>query len=220
MSDTEQTPVLGNVYKRLQAARCELQKLPLQASGKNTYAEYTYLDLGDFLPRVNDICLSAGICGVMSYGVEMATLTIVNTDSPEEKIIFESPMSTAALKGCHAVQNLGAVQSYLRRYLWIAAFEIVEHDALDKTHGKPEPQQRQQAAKSSQQGQGTQQGTQSPAPDAMTEGQRKMIFAKLKAKNVSEDFFKTAFKIASIADLKKSSVNEALSWIDGAAQSA
>jgi hypothetical protein len=40
-------------------------------------------------------------------------------------------MSSAALKGCHEVQNLGAVQTYLRRYLWTNAFEIVEHDSID-----------------------------------------------------------------------------------------
>jgi len=28
------------------------------------------------------------------------------------------------------------VQTYLRRYLWVAALEIVEHDALDATTGK------------------------------------------------------------------------------------
>jgi hypothetical protein len=31
------------------------------------------------------------------------------------------------------VQNLGAVQTYIRRYLWVAALEIVEHDALDSS---------------------------------------------------------------------------------------
>jgi hypothetical protein len=45
-------------------------------------------------------------------------------------------MSTAALRGCHEVQNLGAVQTYIRRYLWVAALEIVEHDALDATTGR------------------------------------------------------------------------------------
>jgi hypothetical protein len=44
-------------------------------------------------------------------------------------------MSSAALKGCHEVQNLGAVQTYLRRYLWVAALEIVEHDAIDASEG-------------------------------------------------------------------------------------
>jgi hypothetical protein len=46
---------------------------------------------------------------------------------------IRSPMSTAALKGCHPVQNLGAVQTYLRRYLWSAAIELVEADKLDAT---------------------------------------------------------------------------------------
>jgi hypothetical protein len=45
-------------------------------------------------------------------------------------------MSSAQLKGCHEVQNLGAVQTYLRRYLWTMAFEICEHDSLDAVTGK------------------------------------------------------------------------------------
>jgi hypothetical protein len=48
-------------------------------------------------------------------------------------------MSSAALKGCHDVQNLGATISYLRRYLWVNCFEICEHDALDATTGSSEP---------------------------------------------------------------------------------
>lgn len=42
-------------------------------------------------------------------------------------------MGSAALKGVHEVQNIGAVETYQRRYLWVAALEIVEHDALDET---------------------------------------------------------------------------------------
>jgi hypothetical protein len=64
----------------------------------------------------------------------MAYLTIYDTDGGDFAT-FTSPMSSAALKGCHDVQNLGAVQTYLRRYLWTNAFEIVEHDALDATTG-------------------------------------------------------------------------------------
>jgi hypothetical protein len=39
------------------------------------------------------------------------------------------------------VQNLGAVQTYIRRYLWVTAMEIVEHDALDATTGNDKPKQ-------------------------------------------------------------------------------
>jgi hypothetical protein len=70
----------------------------------------------------------------------MAYLTIYDTDGGDSNFVtFTSPMSSAALKGCHDVQNLGAVQTYLRRYLWTNAFEIVEHDALDATMGNEKP---------------------------------------------------------------------------------
>jgi hypothetical protein len=62
----------------------------------------------------------------------------INDVEDGTSIMFTSPMSSAALKGCHDVQNLGAVISYLRRYLWVNAFEIVEHDALDATTGAVE----------------------------------------------------------------------------------
>ncbi len=133
-----------NVYGKLQAARVQLQGLELKESGKNTFAGYSYMELGDFLPKINSICAEIGLCGVVNFG-ENATLTIVNTDNIEERIVFSSPMSTAELKGCHAIQNLGAVQSYLRRYLWMAAFEIVEHDALDGTTGKERTEQKKPA---------------------------------------------------------------------------
>lgn len=141
-----------NIYQRLQTAKVALQAMPLKESGKNTFAGYTYMELGDFMPQINNLCLEHGLCGVIRFGTT-ATLTIVNTDKPEESIVFESPMSTAELKGCHPVQQLGAVQSYLRRYLWVAAFDIVEHDALDSTHGKDKPEAKQptQAAKSATQ---------------------------------------------------------------------
>ena len=137
-----------NVYKKLQTARIKLQQTELKKSGKNKFAGYEYFELGDFLPAIQRICDEVGLCGVVSYDEANAHLTIYDTDG-DGTIVFSSPMSSAELKGCHAVQNLGAVQTYLRRYLWTNAFEIVEHDALDATTGlapvkptvvpKPEP---------------------------------------------------------------------------------
>lgn len=122
------------VHKKLQRARVLLQSENLTKSGKNKFAGYEYFELGDFIPEIQNICDELGLCGVINYTQEIATLVIHDTET-EEQIVFSSPMSTAALKGCHEVQNLGAVQSYLRRYLWMTAFEIVEHDALDSQTG-------------------------------------------------------------------------------------
>jgi len=127
-----------SVYKKLQEARILLQNTKLSKSGKNKFAGYEYFELGDFLPQIQKICADVGLCGVLSFNNEMAYLTIHDTET-DGFVTFTSPMSSAALKGCHDVQNLGAVQTYLRRYLWTNAFEIVEHDALDATTGGAEP---------------------------------------------------------------------------------
>jgi hypothetical protein len=129
-----------NVYKKLQDARTRLQRTTLSKSGHNKFAGYQYFELGDFLPAIQEICNEVGLCGVINFTQDMASLTIFDTEA-EGSVVFYSPMSSAALKGCHEVQNLGAVQTYLRRYLWTNAFEIVEHDALDAVvrDDKPEP---------------------------------------------------------------------------------
>lgn len=128
-----------SVYKKLQEARIALQAVHLKKSGKNKFAGYEYFELSDFLPTIQEICLNKGLCGTIAYGKEIATLSIRDTEKPDHVIEFTCPMSTAALKGCHEVQNMGAVLTYIRRYLWVSAFEILEHDALDATMGKDEP---------------------------------------------------------------------------------
>jgi hypothetical protein len=125
-----------NVYQKLNEARDRFHQAPLKKSGLNKFAGYKYFELGDFVIPALEIFKDVGLTSVIRFGLEAAFMEIVNTDKPEEKIVISSPMSTAALKGCHEVQNLGAVQTYLRRYLWVAALEIVEHDALDATTGR------------------------------------------------------------------------------------
>ena len=122
-----------NVYQKLNAARAKFHSIELKKSGHNKFAGYKYFELGDFIIPALEIFKEHGLTGIISFGKETADLRIVNNEKPEEVIVIESPMSSAALKGCHEVQNLGAVQTYLRRYLWVAALEIVEHDALDSS---------------------------------------------------------------------------------------
>jgi ERF superfamily len=126
---------MSNVYTKLMTARLKLQNTQLAKSGHNKFAGYKYFELGDFLPTVQHIFNELGLCGVVSYTQDLATLTIVDTESSLSQLIITSPMGSAALKGCHEVQNVGAVETYQRRYLWVTAMEIVEHDVLDATTG-------------------------------------------------------------------------------------
>ncbi len=120
------------VHKKLMQARILLQNAPLKKSGHNKFAGYSYFELGDFIPTINQIFNDVGLCGVVSYDAEIASLTITDIDDGTN-IVITSPMAEANLKGCHPIQNLGAVETYTRRYLWVTAMEIVEHDALDSS---------------------------------------------------------------------------------------
>jgi hypothetical protein len=135
-----------NVYEKLQVCRVELAKMNLKKSGKNSFSGYDYFELSDILPPINELFLQNKLFGKVTF-VDNATLTIYNTEKPEESIIFESPIAEAQLKGCHPVQNLGAVQTYIRRYLYTNALEVTDADVLDATHGKPEKQDKPQPLK-------------------------------------------------------------------------
>ena len=131
-----------SVFKKLNTARVRFHGAQLKKTGNNTFSNYKYFELGDFLPAALKIFDEIGLCAVVSFGFDLAEMKIVDVDTGEATFIT-SPMSQAQLKACHPVQNLGAVQTYLRRYLWTAALEIVEHDAIDATAGaetdQPEP---------------------------------------------------------------------------------
>lgn len=121
-----------SVYTKLMQARMMLHGKEIKKSGYNSFAKYAYMELADFLVPTQTIFAELGLCGVVSFDAEIASLTIIDTEDGSQHVIT-SPMGSAALKGCHEVQNIGAVETYQRRYLWVAAMEIVEHDALDSS---------------------------------------------------------------------------------------
>lgn len=130
------------VYQKLNAARKQFHTLQLKKTGLNKFAGYSYFELGDFLIPALNVFEEVGLCAFISFGKDVATMNIVCTEDGSS-VALTSPMAEANLKGCHPIQNLGAVETYTRRYLWVAALEIVEHDALDssapietKTDGK------------------------------------------------------------------------------------
>jgi len=137
------------VYKKLNEARVALQNAPLQKSGNNKFAGYKYFELGDFLPTINKIFYEIGLCGIVSFSSDLATLTITDTEDGSQ-VSITSPMGSASLKGCHEVQNIGAVETYQRRYLWSAALEIIENDVLDSTTNPVETPKKVEPAKPAQ----------------------------------------------------------------------
>ena len=120
------------IFEKLNEARLRFQNANVKKSGVNKFAGYTYYELADILPAVNKLANELKFCCVVNFTSEEARLDFCDLEK-DERITFTSPMSTASLKGCHEVQNLGAVETYIKRYLYQNCFEIVENDVLDET---------------------------------------------------------------------------------------
>lgn len=120
-----------NVFWKLQAVRVDLQKKEMKKSGKNTFSHYDYFELSDFLPIVNELCMKHGITPIITFTPQEAKLTIYNQEDKEDTIEFTSPFVVCELKGSNRLQSLGSSHTYLRRYLYLCAFELVESDGMD-----------------------------------------------------------------------------------------
>lgn len=129
---------MKNILSKLAKARIELQNKGLAKSGKNKHLGFNYYELGDFIPTVNELFSQIGLLGQFCITGEIpfanATLTIYDTETGEN-IKFESPTAQATLVKATPVQELGAVHTYVKRYLYLNALEIVEPDVLDKGLG-------------------------------------------------------------------------------------
>ena len=124
-----------NIYQKIQSVKVQLLNEKLKKSGENKFSGFKYFELADFLPTIIQLCDLEGLFTAVSFNNELATLTIVNCDKPEEVVVYTSPMKDLELKGCNSVQALGGTETYSRRYLYMSAFDIVEADMFDAQAG-------------------------------------------------------------------------------------
>jgi hypothetical protein len=138
-----------NVYQKLQKVRVALLKKNLKKSGQNTYSKFSYYELGDFLPQLNELNDEAGLATRFYITDKVAVLEIIDSEKPEDIIKFSSPTAEVEIGlrkdgtgGAEPIQNLGGKITYMRRYLLMIAFEIVESDYVDrqKQEGKELPE--------------------------------------------------------------------------------
>ena len=69
---------------------------------------------------------------------EFAHLLVYDVES-EASIEFTKETAACSLSGAQPIQNLGSKTTYMKRYMYMDAFEIVENDKIEETTGAPEP---------------------------------------------------------------------------------
>lgn len=124
-----------SLLERMGAARLDFQAANIKKTGKNKFVGFDYYELCDILPKINELSKTYRFFGCVTFNAETASLKIIDIDDQNQFVEFTSPMAGVNLKGAHEIQNMGAVQTYMRRYLYMMAFEIVECDELDGALG-------------------------------------------------------------------------------------
>ena len=130
-----------SLYQKLTEIKNEISKLNLKKTGINKYSGFTYYELADILPAIISLCAKYGVYTYTTYDNDLAKLVAINTENAEEKLEISSPMRTFELKGTNQIQVLGGVETYSRRYLYIAMFDIVEGDSFDANAGSDKNQE-------------------------------------------------------------------------------
>lgn len=126
-----------NIFQKLQSARAKIADKKLKKTGKNLHTKAEYYELGDFMPAVNAINDELGLYSRFNIQPakngqkERAVLVIVNTEKPEEKETFYSDTAEVSIQGGQAIQSLGGKLTYMRRYMYMIAYEISEGDQID-----------------------------------------------------------------------------------------
>lgn len=133
---TKDTTAL-NAFQKVLMARVEFLKAGAKKTGKNMSLSFRYFELDDIIPVATPIFMKLGLLPVVTFTEEVATMTIVNTDNPEDSVVFFSPMRVPeSNRGTNPVMALGSAHTYLRRYLYMVALDICEPDTINAQAGK------------------------------------------------------------------------------------
>lgn len=137
-----------NVFQKLIKAREMFLNSEINQSGKNMQLSFKYFELKDIVPTVTKIFNEVGLIALDNFTDTTATITVVNTENPEESIPFSMPfnpiqpiVSNAGKQVTNDMQALGASVTYVRRYLYQIAMDICVNDeiepSIDATTNKP-----------------------------------------------------------------------------------
>ncbi|AXI27284.1 hypothetical protein CG018_07645 [Gemella sp. ND 6198] len=115
---------VNSVMKKLQKARVEWLDKPRKKSGYNKFQKYNYFVLKDILPSVNEIFNKIGLYSQYNLYDNAAELVITDV-ATGDYISFKIPVQIIENP---TMQNIGAINTYSKRYLYMNALEIEEED--------------------------------------------------------------------------------------------
>ena len=199
-----------SLYEKLQAVKYDLSKSGLKKDIQGF--GFQYMGLPNIIPPIEKACYEHRITAVTTFvGDNICECTVYDWDS-EKTIVIQSPVKyldinspqNVSANGKKAlkteIQALGAIQTYMRRYMLFTLFDIAENDLIDETEFEAE-KNKPVANKSKPK--------QEPTNDKITEIQIKV----LKAYGATDEQFSqlvTYCKVNTVAEIPSKKAEE---WI-------
>ena len=125
-----------NIYQKLMQARIDFAKKKIEPSGYNAHLNFDYLELKDIVPVANKVFQENGIMLITTFDENFAMGAVVDMDNPEGqsvifRISYKQMENDSRLKGNSPIQICGQNVTYLRRYIYQLALDIVVRDEVD-----------------------------------------------------------------------------------------
>lgn len=130
--------------KSIIAIRVNLQKSSIKKSGHNSFSNFDYYELADFLPRLNELMLQEEVNDIFTIEDGYAKLILLKGEEKQKyKIpftLYETPLNwkfnkiiqeNEQVKSMQDIQYLGALNTYYKRYLYLNAFGITDGEIID-----------------------------------------------------------------------------------------
>lgn len=132
----------GEIYKKIQRGKRYFLEAEIKQSGRNNFQKYNYFELGDIEPIILDICDKEELTTRFNFTVSEALLIIRDEENGDE-VYYSIPLPVVTTTDPRkAMQEIGSLQTYAMRYLYLQAFEIVVQDTID-VHDTGKKQNRQ-----------------------------------------------------------------------------
>ena len=134
----EEMPV--NLLRKIMQARKMFKDKGISKSGYNHFQKFSYYELKDIIPEAIEICIELDIATRFTYEYDHYALKISDLENKEETE-FCMPAQEIPKEGNmnNQLQNLGKVQTYIRRYLYMQFLDITENDVVDASNTKNDP---------------------------------------------------------------------------------
>ena len=128
-----------SIYKKLATVQCELLKKHIKKSGYNNHKRFDYYELEDLIPPIFEECMKQELTLVFTFVENAAILKIRDWNGKDEisvrvtvpDLVIPDKNPNNAL-----IQAVGANSTYLKRYLLVNTFLIMEKEVIDSDNSK------------------------------------------------------------------------------------